>query len=422
LLRAAGLHAHRQSPRIIFTGFGFVPLTSQVIIPTCDPTALSTAPLTPNPRNTRLNQLGCSLSRLDTGTFTARDQTVAPAYMATADTAGGLFMQRLDVTPNNVVGDSGRVVTQLIVFADTAGIPPGTKLTSAMVSPDGHYIAATSIRQDVHLYGCNMPLGDPGRIDSPPVSLQQFALSTDTINSVKCMNQIGLTGLQATLSNVWGVDNQPYLGGLKTIAPASTAVTTAGTTGGNPGSWTSPSAWPQCIALGKGETFTLPAVYPSQSALVGNYNAVATLDAAIADVFAKHKNGGCQFGPNAGFSGAGQSLATYVASNGNMYMFAGGTGQGGTAQPVAQARLTIDATGATNYNTRTYYSGLGTITGVGVAPDMNFTTGGSFTTTGTATPAAGATGSGSLIVMTDPTGLGLAGQGIMTRLPLCEDF
>jgi len=318
------------------------------------------------------------------------------------------------------VGDSGRVITQLIFFADTAGIPLTTPLTNAMVSPDGHYIAATSIRRDVHLYGCNMPLGDPGRIDSPPISAQQFALSQNTITSVKCMNQIGLTGLQVTVSNVWGVDNQPYLGGLRTTNPASTAVTTAGTTGGNPGSWFSPSAWPQCIALGKGETFTLPAVYPSQSAQFGNYDAVAVLDAAIADVFAKHKNGGCQFGPNAGFSSSGQSLATYAASNGNMYMFAAG----GTGQSVAQARLTIDATGATNYNTRNYFSNgiLGTITGVGVAPDMNFTTDGSFTTTGAATPAAGATGSGSLIVMTDVSGLGLSVEEAMTRLPLCEDF
>jgi hypothetical protein len=233
------------------------------------------------------------------------------------------------------------------------------------------------------------------------------------------MNQIGLTGLQVTVSNVWGVDNQPYLGGL-TTNPASTAVTTAGTTGGNPGSWFSPSAWPQCIALGKGETFTLPAVYPSQSAQFGNYNAVAALDAAIADVFAKHKNGGCQFGPNAGFSSFAQSLATYAASNGNMYMFAAG----GTGQSVAQARLTIDATGVTNYNTRNYFSNgtLGIITGVGVAPDMNFTTDGSFTTTGAATPGAGATGSGSLIVMTDVSSLALDVQEAMTRLPLCEDF
>jgi len=41
---------------------------------------------------------GCSISQLGTGTFIARDQTVAPACMATASIKGGLFMQRLDVT------------------------------------------------------------------------------------------------------------------------------------------------------------------------------------------------------------------------------------------------------------------------------------------------------------------------------------
>jgi hypothetical protein len=284
-----------------------------------------------------------------------------------------------------------------------------------MVSPDGHYVMATSIRRDPHVYGCNMPLGNPGRIDSPPVDLATFAISTDTLNSVKCMGQIATTGLQVTLSNVWGSDNQPYLGGQRTI-------TTAGTTGGNPGSWFLPNAFPQCIAQGKGETFTLPAVYPTQSAQFGNYNAVAQLDAAIADVFANHKNGGCIFGPNSGFAASPvvqpQSLATYQASNGNMYMFTAGIGQ-----PVIQTRLTFDAVGATHYTTRTYFSnGNGLITGVGVAPDMNFTTAGSFTTAGAPTPAVGATGSGSLIAMTDPSGLGLAAQEVMSRLPLCEDF
>ena len=105
-------------------------------------------------------------------------------------------------------------------------------------------------------------------------------------------------------------------------------------------------------------------------------------------------------------------------SNGNMDMFAAGTGQS-----VAQARLTIDATGATHYNTRTYFSpGNGFVTGVGVAPDMNFTTPGSVNTLGVPTSAAGATGSGSLIVMTDLSGLELEAQEAMTRLPLCEDF
>ncbi len=406
---------------LTFQNFGTVPLTSQAIVTTCDPTLLPTAPLTPVPGNTRLNQLGCSISQLDTGVITARDQTVAPAYMATGSIRGGLFMQRLDnVNPPTLVGDSGRQISELIFFADTQGIPAGTKLTNAMVSPDGHFVIGTSIRRDPLVYSCNMPLGDPGRIDSPPVPLFQFAQSTDTIGSVKCMNNVGTSGLSVTLSNVWGADNQPYLGGQRTI-------TTAGTTGGNPGSALLPNAWPQCIAQGKGETFTLPAVYPPLATNLGltsvqAFQAVATLDAAIADVYKNHKGGNCQFGPNSGFSASPvvqpQSLATYVASNGNQYMFTAGT-----AQPVVQTRLTQDAVGATHYSTRTYFSdGNGFVTGVGIAPDMNFTTAGSVTTAGAPTPAAGATGSGSLIVMLDPSGLGLAAQEIMSRLPLCEDF
>src|SRR5262249_38450455 len=155
----------------------------------------------------------------------------------------------------------------------------------------------------------------------------------DTLFGVKCLSQIATTGLSVTLSNVWGPDNQPYLGGQRTITTAGGA--------GNPtsNSWVSPTAWPQCIAFGKGETFTLPAVYPletspsvdRQSAPFGNYNAVAALDAAIADVFNNHKGGGCVFGPNSGLSAAPvvqpQTIAGYQASNGNKYLFTAGIGQ-----------------------------------------------------------------------------------------------
>jgi hypothetical protein len=111
-------------------------------------------------------------------------------------------------------------------------------------------------------------------------------------------------------------------------------------------------------------------------------------------------------------------MAVYQASNGNKYMYTAGTGQ-----PVVQSKLTTDAVGATHYTIRTFFSnGNGFVTGVGIAPDMNFTTAGSVNTLGVPTPAAGATGSGSVIAMTDPSGLALAGQEVMSRLPLCEDF
>jgi len=421
---------------VIFQNFGTVPIQSQAIIPTCNPANLSGPPtvtlgvttFNPNPLNTRLNQLGCSLAQLTTGTIQPTDQSTAPAYMATASIRGGLFVQELDNTPNTLPGDSGRVISNLRFYGDQVGIPIGTKLTSAMISPDGHYIAATSIRRDPHLYSCNQPLGDPGRIDAPNVDLITFAISNDSVNSVKCLTQVATTGLQVTLSNVWGADNQPYLGGQRTI-------TTAGTTGGNPGSIISPSAWPQCIVFGKGEpNIVFPAVYPTQLILgttpatfgttaAQMYNNVAALDAGITDVYTKHSNGGCgAFGPNSGFSASPvvqpQTMATYTASNGNEYMFSAGVGQ-----PVVQTRMTPDAVLATHYSTRTYFSGEnGITTGIGVAPDMNFTTAGSVNTLGVPTPAVGATGSGSLIVMVDSSGLGLASQENMTRVPLCEDF
>src|SRR5262249_13567553 len=57
--------------QVVFQNFGVIPLQNQTIVFTCDPTALPVTPLTPNPANTRLNQIGCALVRLQTGTFQA---------------------------------------------------------------------------------------------------------------------------------------------------------------------------------------------------------------------------------------------------------------------------------------------------------------------------------------------------------------
>jgi len=409
--------------QIVETNFGVVPLQSQAIVFTCDPTALATAPLTPNPLNTRVNQIGCSIQQLFTGAFTAADQSTGPAYMVTNSIMGGMFTQKLENGPAGQPGDAGRTISELRYFND---IPDGTKLTNAAVSPDGHYIMSTSIRRNPNIWVCNMPFGDPGRIDSPPVDIGTFAVSYDTLSAnpqgVKCLQSVATTGLSVTLTNLFGPDAQPYMGGQRTI-------TSAGGIGSNPGSIFLPTHWPQCIVFGKGIPITLPAIYPYQAAAInnptaGNYNNVAALDAAI-DVVVRnrHSNGGCgTFGGNAGFSAnpviQPNTIAGYTASNGRKYMFSAGTGQ-----PTVQARITQTADGSSHYTIRTYFSnGNGFTTGIGVAPDMNFTTAGSVDTHGTPTPNPLATGSGSLIVMTDPTGLGLAGQEIMSRLPLCEDF
>jgi hypothetical protein len=408
--------------QIVESNFGVIPLQSQAIVFPCNPAALATAPLTPNPLNTRVNQIGCSIQQLFTGAFTPADQSTGAAYMVTNSIMGGMFTQKLENTPNTAPGDSGRTISELRYFND---IPDGTKLTNASVSPDGHYIISTSIRRNPNIWVCNMPFGDPGRIDSPPVDISTFANSYDTLsanpNGVKCLTSVATTGLSVTLTNLMGPDAQPYMGGQRTI-------TSAGGIGSNPGSIFLPNHWPQCIVFGKGETITLPAVYPYQAAAfnnptAGNYNNVAQLDFAINDVFHKHSNGGCgTFGGNAGFSAnpvvQPQDMAGYTASNGNKYMFTAGVGQ-----PTVQTRITQATDGTSHYNTRTYFSGEnGITTGVGVVPDMSFTGTGTVDTAGHPTPNPLATGSGSLIVMTDRSGLGLAAQEVMSRLPLCEDF
>src|SRR5215831_16724200 len=110
---------------------GNIPLQGQEYVTSCDPTKLS-APLAPNPLNTRNNQLGCSISQLFTGVTNgvASDVTTAPAYLFVAGIQGGLFAEELENTPNTAVGDAGRVTASIRYYAD---IPEGQKLTNAAV-------------------------------------------------------------------------------------------------------------------------------------------------------------------------------------------------------------------------------------------------------------------------------------------------
>jgi len=409
--------------------FMTAPLQFQPIVLPCDPTLLSTLqqfdalgnpiPGTgPNINNTRINQLACAVSEVLFGQITASTQDVAPVYSFVAGIQGGLFAQRLEITPNTSQGDAGRTISEFKYYND---IPVGQKLTNAMVSNDGHYAGATSIRRNPNVFVCNYPLGDPGRIDQPIPPIATFIQTQDSTTpglpqGVKCLTSVAQSGLAVTLDNFWAADNQPYLGGQRTV-------TTPGGIGSLPGSYFQASAWPQCIINGKGIPVTLPAVEPSESAQFGNFAAAAALDAAIRTVFQNHSNGGCgTFGANAGFAGTAviqpQSLTGYVTPSGQVYMFTAGV-----AQPVVQAKLTRDAIGQTHYGIRTYLQNTtGFVTGLGVASAMSFDGTGSHDSQGNPTPAVGATGSGSLIVMTDASGLGLAGQEVMTRLPLCEDF
>ena len=409
--------------------FMVAPLQVQPLMLPCDPTKLSTLqqfdalgnpiPGTgPNINNTRINQLACAVSEVIFGQVTASTQDTGPAYLFVAGIQGGLFAQRLAITANTSTGDAGRTISEFKYYGD---IPTGQKLTNAMVSNDGHFAGATSIRRNPNLFVCNNPLGDAGRIDQPIPPISTFILTQDSTTpnlpqGVKCLTSAASTGLAVTLSNYWAPDNQPYLGGQRTV-------TTAGGIGSLPGGYFQTNNWPQCIVNGKGIPVTLPAIYPSENSQFGNNNAAAALDAAIKTVFQNHSNGGCgTFGANAGFAGTAviqpQSLTGYVTGTGQIYMFTAGV-----AQPVVQAKLTRDAVGQTHYSIRTYLqNGTGFTTGLGVASAMSFDGTGSHDTAGNPTPNPAATGSGSLIVMTDSSGIGLAGQEVMTRVPLCEDF
>jgi hypothetical protein len=90
------------------------------------------------------------------------------------------------------------------------------------------------------------------------------------------------------------------------------------------------------------------------------------------------------------------NLPTQTLISHGSYLYIGGTGS-----PVTQIKVTVDpVTGSSHYAFRTYFSGgTGFTTGLGVADDLN-----------------------SFMAFTDPSGLGLAGQEAIFKMPLCEDM
>jgi hypothetical protein len=120
----------------------------------------------------------------------------------------------------------------------------------------------------------------------------------------------------------------------------------------------------------------------------------------LTTIFNNHSANHC--GPaqsNFGFSSAlvtqPSALISHVSTDGTKYMYTGPLG--GT---VTQFKLTIDPiSGLTSYNFRTILTGISLTTGLGVADDLQ-----------------------SLMIYTDPSAVGAAGQGVVTKIPLCEDM
>jgi hypothetical protein len=177
-------------------------------------------------------------------------------------------------------------------------------------------------------------------------------------STVFCM-QVGSNNLAANLTSGFGPDNQPYFGGRRVVNSFNSVPG---------GSFT--TSWPNCI-------------WQTTGAL------------SLADAFANDLSNGCgDAQPNFGFTSALIVEPPAMISHGN-YIYIGPIG--GT---ILQFAVTTEPfSGFSHYAFRTYMTGLSILTGLGVAEDLQ-----------------------SLMVYSDPTAIGLAGQEIVTKVPLCEDM
>jgi hypothetical protein len=336
---------------------GDIPYQGDAITPTCDPTLLAVPKVnangkpdgkfTANPNNTYFNQLGCSISH-----GVATTPATATSFLFVAGVKGGMFSIALDNVSNpGIGGEAGKTVGPQNYYAQ---IPENSLLTNAAVSKDGQFAIVTSLRRDLRVWGCLNPLGDPGD-PSLPID-PNFTPAQGT--AVSCM-QVGFNNLQTDLATAFGPDNQPYMGGQRVVN------TFDAVPGGN-----FSSAWPNCIWQGVGA-------------------------ASLQDAFANGLIAGCgDAQPNFGFTSALITQPPAIISHGN-YMYVGPVG----GNVIQFAVTTNPFDGTSQYQFRTYVTGLSILTGLGVAGDLQ-----------------------SLMIYTDPTTLGLASQEVVTKLPLCEDM
>lgn len=330
-----------------FVGIGDVPQKNDVLTPTCDPTKLSQQGL-PNPANTRLNQLGCSISR-----GVATTAATATTYLFVAGIKGGLFNIPLDNMGTTAVGaDAGKIVGGLNYYSSNN--VQNQKLDSAAISKDGQFLFGASSKNGPNVFACLNPLGDPGD-PSQPIN-PSFSIPPST--SVLCM-AIGNATNSRVEGLVAGSDGQPYMANNIDV--------------------TNFVDFPNCIFKNNGST-------------------------SLFDAFQHNRTNGCGNGvPNVVMNtvdgvAAGQFKAETQAflSHGD-YIYR--ATKGGL---IEQFKLTVSlATGGTPITTvaRRTYGSFPNPTGLGVSDGLN-----------------------SLMVYDDPSGVGLAAQEVLTRVPVCEDM
>jgi len=344
--------------RGIVTNVGDIPFQGDAITPTCDPTQyvggdpINGAGL---PTNTYFNHLGCSISH-----GIATTPQTATTFLFVAGIKSGMFSIPLDNVDNQVVGgEAGKTITDQNYYSQ---IPSGSLLTNAAVSKDGQFAIATSRQQDLRVWGCLNPLGDPG---DPGQSINPFFFVPPG-SEVNCM-PVGSNNLAADLTTAFGPDNQPYFGGRIVINSFNSV---PGSSDFNPVA----SAWPNCIWQTNGAGSLA--------------NAFALSDQSI------FQNGCGSAQPNFAFTSALITQPNALISHGK-YMYTGPIG--GT---VYQFLVKVDPiSGLSRYKFRTYVTGLSIVTGLGTDDALQ-----------------------SLFIFSDPSTIGLAGREFVTKLPLCEDM
>jgi hypothetical protein len=346
--------------QLIVQNFGDIPQRGSALTPTCDPTLLSTA-TAPNPNNTYLNQLGCSLVQLATGTVQGTTPETATTYLFTSGVKSGLLAyQLINVFVSTPGGEAGKTNDGELIFYAQAN--PGQKFDSAVITPDGKYLLGGSSRSNDAVFACRNPLGDPGDPSQPLPDIATFAVTTDTSQNnkagVQCM-QIGHGGDGRVKGLAVGADGQPYIGGINIMSNFTD--------------------FPACIAA----NFGVPAG--------------TTTDQAIALAFAAHSANHCGTAtPNPILNTAPDGvtairLETQALTSHGQYLYRGVKGGA-----VYQAKVT--AAGVTEPQ-RFFATGLANPTGIGF--DEGFE---------------------SIMLYDDPSVLGLAAREVIYKLPICEDM
>lgn len=295
-----------------FVGLGDLPQRSDVLTPTCDPTRLS-QPGAPNPANTRLNQLGCSISH-----GVATTPQTATSFLFVSGIKSGLFnIPLINMGAPEVGADAGKIVDD-VNFYSSSNVQ-NQKLDSAAISPDGQFLFGASSKNSPNVFACLNPLGDPG---DPGQPINPFFF-VPPANTVLCM-QIGNATQSRVEGLVVGSDGQPYMANNVDV--------------------TNFVNFPNCIWKNNGST-------------------------SLLDAFVHNRQSGCGNGvPNAVMNSA-FSGSTIISTNvkaetqglvsHNNYIYRALKGG-----PVVQFKLTVSSTGVTTVTGRNYGI-FGNPTGIG---------------------------------------------------------